>query len=75
MGTEGRRDNELLTLWSQITEITRVGPWAQLRGEEITKTGLTASFTEPEVKTRKKIIVGVSLDLSQAQGRMGIEWG
>lgn len=42
---------------------------------ERTNTELASTLTESEAKVREEIKEGTSLDLSQAQNKMGIIWG
>lgn len=71
-GGEGQWASELS---SQSQKLHKLGLLADWRGDGRTNTGLTATLTESEVKARKKITAGVSLDFTQAQDKMGIIWG
>lgn len=61
-------------LWSQVKENDKAGyfSWMKRWWEN---TELVSTLTESEVKVREEKKEGTSLDLSQAQNKMGIIWG
>lgn len=61
--------------WSQLTEMTKLSLLADWRSDGKTNTELVSTLTESEVKAREEIKEGTSLDLSQAQNKMGFIWG
>lgn len=61
--------------WSQLTEMTKLHLLADWRSDGKTNTELVSTLTESEVKAREEIKEGTSLDLSQAQNKVGFIWG
>lgn len=75
MGTERERDNEPLNCGPISQKLQELGLLADRRDDGRTNTGLTATLTESEDKARTEITLDVSLDLTQAQDKMGVIWG
>lgn len=62
-------------LWSQLTEVTKLGLLADWTRDGRINNELVSTLTESELKAREEIKEGTSWHLHQVQNKMGIIWG